>query len=194
MTWWMTVTDLKQYAYCPRIPFYERCLPGVRPITAKMDAGIRAHEDAEALEKRRQLRSYGLKTGDRQFDLVLYSPELRLTARIDMAILRPDGANIVAPVDYKLSSTAGEHFKLQLACYALMLEEEMELPAPYGFLYLISERRAERVALTAAAKLKARACLADLCASIDTEIMPEATARAGRCVNCEFRRFCNDVN
>ncbi len=35
----LTVTDLKQYCYCPRILFYMRCLPGVRPLTVKMEEG-----------------------------------------------------------------------------------------------------------------------------------------------------------
>lgn len=193
MTWSLTVTDLKQHIYCPRIPFYEHCLPGVRPVTPKMEEGIRSHEEEEAREKRRQLRSYGFASGERSFDVALYSAELGLTALIDMVILRPDGKSLVIPVDFKFSSTIGEHFRAQLACYALLAEEEMDLPAPYGFLYLIPERRAERVTLAPAAKLKVRATLMEIRANIEEEMMPEPTTRTGRCTNCEFRRFCNDV-
>ena len=41
--WLFEVTDLKQYAYCPRIVFYRYCLPKVRPITFLMEEGIRSH-------------------------------------------------------------------------------------------------------------------------------------------------------
>lgn len=193
MTWSLTVTDLKQWSYCPRIPFYDRCLPGVRPVTAKMDEGIHVHDDAASREKRRQLRSYGFETGERHFNVSLYSSELGMVALVDMVILRPDNKPIAVPVDYKLSSDLGEHFKLQLACYALLLEEEMELPVPYAFLYLIPERRAERIALSTAAKQKVRAYLVDLRICIEEERMPQGTRSTGRCVNCEFRRFCNDI-
>ncbi len=142
-----------------------------------MEAGIRVQEDAEAHERRRQLRSYGFTTGERHFDVSLYSVALRLSAVIDLVILRPDGQNIAIPVDYKLSSLTGEHFKLQLACYGLLAEEEMELPAPFGFLYLIPERRAEKVPLPAAVKLRAQAALAEMRSLIETEIMPEPTER-----------------
>lgn len=193
MTWTLTVTDLKQYAYCPRVLYFMRCLPTVRPVTAKMTEGILAQEAEETREQRRQLRSYGFTTGERHFGLSLFSSQLGLTALIDLTILRPDGKQIVVPVDYKMSDQIGAHFKLQLACYGLLLEDEMGLPAPVGFIYLIPERRAERVPLTEALKLRARAMLAEMRRVVEAEIMPEPASQAARCVNCEFRRFCNDV-
>lgn len=64
-------------------------------------------------------------------------------------ILQPDGQDVAVPADYKLSDLAGEHFKLQVACYGLLVEEEMGLPAPYGFIYLLLECRAQKVPITA---------------------------------------------
>jgi len=193
MSWTLTVTDLKQYTYCPRILYFTRCLSDVRPVTVKMEEGRLAGQDAEAREMRRQLRSYGFRTGDRHFGVSLYSAALGLTAQIDLVIFRPDGQDIVVPVDYKLSRMVGKHFKAQLACYALLLEEEMELPAPYGFIYLIPFRQAERIVLSRRLKRSVRATLAEMRALVESEIMPPPTRRRARCVNCEFRRFCNDV-
>lgn len=193
MTWFLTVTDVKQHWYCPRIPYYHRCLPGVRPVTAKMEAGIAAQADEEQREVRRQLRTYGFATGERQFNVPFCSTALGVTAVIDLIILRPDGKEMVVPVDYKLSDTSGEHFKAQLALYGLLLEEEIELAAPFGFLYLMVTRKAERVALTDRLKASARAAIAAIRACVEQDRMPEPTLQVGRCVNCEFRRFCNDV-
>jgi len=191
--WTFTVTDLKQYAYCPRILYFMRCLPGVRPITTKMREGIAAHDDAELREQRRQLRAYGFTTGERHFDVAIYSAALRINARLDLVIVEPDGKPIAVPVDYKMSDMTGAHVRLQLACYGLLVEEEMGLAAPYGFVYLTMERRAEKVALSAALKQETQAALREMRAIVEQELMPEPTARAARCVNCEFRRFCNDV-
>jgi len=191
--WTFTVTDLKQYAYCPRILYFMRCLPGVRPITTKMREGIAAHDDAELREQRRQLRAYGFTTGERHFDVAIYSAALRINARLDLVIVEPDGKPIAVPVDYKMSDMTGAHVRLQLACYGLLVEEEMGLAAPYGFVYLTMERRAEKVALSAALKQETQAALREMRAIVERELMPEPTARAARCVNCEFRRFCNDV-
>lgn len=193
MVWTLTVTDLKQYTYCSRILYFNRCLPAIRPITEKMAEGRRAQEDEQGREARRQLRTYGFTSGQRHFDVALYSSGLGISAVIDLVILRPDGQNIAIPVDYKLSDLAGEHFKLQLACYGLLVEEEMELPAPYGFIYLMPERRAQKVLITARDRERIQAALGEMREIVEAERMPVMTTRPARCVNCEFRRFCNDV-
>ena len=41
------VVDLKQYVYCPRIVYYHHCLPQVRPVTFKMEAGLAAQDEEE---------------------------------------------------------------------------------------------------------------------------------------------------
>jgi len=193
MVWTLTVTDLKQYTYCPRILYYTRCLPHVRPTTEKMAEGKRTQEDEQAREQRRQLRTYGFETGQRHFDVALYSSTLGVSAVIDLVILRPDGQSVAIPVDYKLSTLAGEHFKLQLACYGLLVEEEMELPAPYGFIYLMPERRAQKVTISARDRERILVALAEMREIVEAERMPAMTTRPARCVNCEFRLFCNDV-
>jgi CRISPR-associated exonuclease Cas4 len=192
-SWTLTVTDLKQYTYCPRILYFMRCLPGVRPVTTKMREGSAAHDDAELREQRRLLRAYGFTTGERHFDVAIYSADLRINALLDLVIVEPDGKPIAVPVDYKMSDMAGAHVRLQLACYGLLVEAEMGLAAPYGFVYLTVERRAEKVPFSAALKHETRAALHEMRAIVEAELMPEPTARVARCVNCEFRRFCNDV-
>lgn len=193
MTWTLIVTDLKQYTYCPRILYFNRCLPAVRPITEKMAEGKRAQEDEQSREVRRQLRTYGFSSGQRRFDVALYSSSLGVSAVVDLVILQPDGQGVAIPVDYKLSEMAGEHFKLQLACYGLLVEEEMGLPAPYGFIYLMPERRAQKVVISARDREHIKIALAEMREIVEAERMPAMTTRPARCINCEFRRFCNDV-
>lgn len=189
----LTVTDLKQYCYCPRILFYMRCLPGVRPLTTKMEEGKQAHEEEEEREERRQLRVYGFSRGERHFGVSLFSATLGMTALVDLVILRPDGKAQAVPVDYKLSRMVGPHVRMQLASYGLMLEEETGLPVPYGFVYLIQERRAEKVPLTPSLRIQTCTTLTAMRTLIESETMPPPTPRVAYCVNCEFRRFCNDV-
>ena len=193
----LEVTDLKQHAYCPRIVFYHYCLPHVRPVTFKMQAGIDAQDDESEREARRSLRSYGLAEGERFFDVRVQSDELALRGRIDLVIAVPErgapGAELI-PVDYKLSERVpGRHFKVQLATYALLLEAAWQLPARRGFLYLIPERRAVGVPITPALRRQAVAYLDEIRTMIARETMPEPPATRRPCVSCEFRRFCNDV-
>ena len=194
--WLLRVTDLKQFAYCPRIPYYHYCLPEVRPTTYKMDAGIRAQDRAEELEGRRSLRAYGLAEGRRHFNVSLASTRLGVSGQIDLVVEHVvDGEGRLTPVDYKLSRREpGRHFKLQLACYALLLEEFWRQPVDEGFLYLIPARRAVRVPVTTRLRNDVRRQLEEIRALVLAERMPPVPPKQrGRCVDCEFRRFCNDV-
>jgi len=191
------VTDLKQWTYCPRVLYYRYCLPEIRPITDLITAGIASHRDEGAREERRSLRNYGLAVGEHAFDVPLRSPTLGLRGRLDLAIAVPDraapGAEAVV-VEYKDSEKpAGSHFKLQLAAYALLLEEAWGLPVRRGFIYSIPLRQAELIVITPALRQKVRQTIADMQAAIVGEQMPDAPASRRPCVSCEFRRFCNDV-
>lgn len=195
--WLLEVTDLKQYICCPRIVFYRYCLPRVRPITYSMEEGIRCHEEEETREERRSLRNYGLTSGERVYRLPLQSPKLGLTGRVDLAIATPSrevpGAEAIV-VEYKLSEQkAGSHFTLQLAAYALLLEEAWGLPVNRGFLYSIPLRKAESVAITQHLRRKVMQTVAQIQQIVESEIMPSPPSSLRRCVTCEFRRFCNDV-
>ncbi|MBO9362814.1 MAG: CRISPR-associated protein Cas4 [Thermoflexus sp.] len=123
-----TVTDLKQYAYCPRIVFYTYCLPLLRPTTGKMEEGRLAHKEARDRERRRTLRIYGLEEACRHFDVWAASEELGLRGRIDLVLEVALGSSGMQrewiPVDYKQTHRrAGPHLRRQLAAYGMMLEE-----------------------------------------------------------------------
>ncbi len=195
--WYLEVTDLKQYTCCPRIVFYRYCLPRIRPITYTMAEGIRTHQEEDEREERRSLRTFGLKEGERTFHLALRSERLGLTGCLDLAIATPSKSDPTASaivVEYKLSEQkAGSHFKLQLAAYALLLEEAWQLPVRQSFLYAIPLRRAESIAITPGLRQKVSQTITSLRRMIEEERMPPPPTSQYRCVTCEFRRFCNDV-
>jgi CRISPR-associated exonuclease Cas4 len=185
------VTDLKQWVYCPRILYYHLCLPDVRPVTYKMKAGVEAGRAETDREERRSLWAYGLTDGEREFNVPLHSERLGLRGEVDMVITTPEGE--VIPVDYKLARTAGPHFRLQLAAYALLLEEGRGCAVRRGFLYYLPLRRAEAVAIDRRLRGQLGAALAGMRAMLEGEKMPPPTPHLRKCVACEFRRFCNDV-
>ena len=190
----LAVTDLKQWVYCPRILYYHQCLPDVRPVTYKMEAGIEAGRAEEGREERRSLRAYGLAEGEREFNVPLASERLGLRGEIDLLITLPGAAPAEAvPVDYKLSRTAGPHFKLQLAAYAALLEDVRGVRVRRGFLYYIPLRRAEAVPIDGRLRGQLEKTLASIRRALDSEEMPSPTRQLRKCVACEFRRFCNDV-
>jgi CRISPR-associated exonuclease Cas4 len=195
--WFVRVTDLKQYEYCQRIVYYEYCLPGIRPLTYKMEAGIASQDRVEGLEERRSLRAYGLSEGKRHFNVTVRSTTLGYTGQIDMVIetAAADGrGRCLLPVDFKLSRREpGRHFKLQLAAYALLLEENWGASVEQGAIYLIPARRAELIPITTRLRNDARRHLEEIRQLVQAQRMPAPTPHRNRCVHCEFRRFCNDV-
>ena len=190
-----TVTDLKQYTYCPRIVYYTYCLPLVRPTTYKMEAGIAAHEKAGEKERRRTLSAYGLEEGTRHFDVWVESPILGLRGRADMVseVEGEDGRELI-PVEYKQSRRGiGRHVKHQLAAYGMMLEETWEGEVRRGFVYSLLKRKAEEVKLTGRLRGQVREMVTGMREMVEREAMPAPPRLRRQCVNCEFRRFCNDV-
>lgn len=190
-----TVTDLKQYSYCPRVVFYTYCLPLVRPTTYKMEAGIAAHEQAERRERRRTLSAYGLEEGQRHFDVWVESDILGLRGRVDMVIETGEGeGRELIPVDYKQSRRQiGRHLKRQLTAYGLMLEETWGGMVRRGFIYSLVTRKAEEVALTKRLRGEVRETVVAMREMVERGMMPGPPKSRRPCVDCEFRRFCNDV-
>jgi CRISPR-associated exonuclease Cas4 len=188
----LRVTDLKQWAYCPRIFYYYHVLPDVRPETFKMEAGRQAGRSEVGREERRSLRAYGIAAGEREFDVAVRSPRLGVRGEIDM-VITVAGSGEVIPVDYKLARIAGVHFQLQLAVYGLLLEEMRACQVQRGFLYEIPLRRAVQVKLDARLRTKALKAVETMRQLFEQEAMPAPTTNRAKCVACEFRRFCNDV-
>ena len=115
---------------------------------------------------------------------------LGLRGEIDMVITLADE---VIPVDYKLSDKAGAHFKLQLAAYAMLLEEMRGVAVQRGFLYFIELRRAEAVPIDKKLRKQVHEAVAAMQQAAYSEQMPPPATQISKCVACEFRRFCNDV-
>jgi CRISPR-associated exonuclease Cas4 len=187
----VTATDLKQWAYCPRIPFYRHVMPVRSAPTYKMSRGKDVQAAVQALERRRGFRAYGMRQGERRFGLWLHSERLGLSGKLDLLILTPDACY---PVDFK--DTEGgprRNHRLQLAAYALLAEEAFARPAPDGFIFLVPEKRVVGLDLTEADRDEVRRALRDLRLMVEREALPSATPVRARCVACEFRNYCADI-
>lgn len=186
----LTVTDVKQFLYCPRIVYFTYCMPVRRPLTYKMVEGEKQHDETADRERRRTLKAYGLSEGERFFDVHLRSERLGLGGLLDMVIRT---AREVIPVEFKHSMAApGLNHKYQLTAYALLVEDEWERPVRRSFVYLIPLKRSQEVPITSGMRTFVVTALEKMRTMIDHETMPPGTRQRGRCVDCEFRRYCGD--
>lgn len=184
----VTVTDLRQYTYCPRVVYYMGMLP--RPLTGKMREGHKAHEDEVDREQRRSLRPYRLKEGERRYGVRLEDRDLGLRAMLDMLVITSDE---VIPIEHKLSNgpLVATH-RTQLMAYALLASAAYDLPARRGFVYWIPLRRASEVTFTSDLAERTHALIRAVRDVRGSEALPLPTPVLGRCTDCEYRRFCGD--
>lgn len=187
----LRVNDIKQYAYCPRIVFYQYSMPVEKKATWKMEQGKIEEAEIDRLEKRRKLSGYRLAEGERRFHFWLGSKRLGLTGKLDLLIESPEG---LFPVDFKM--TTGKPHRnhiFQLCGYALLLEDKFQQPVNKGFVYLIAKSDAVVFDLTPELKEQTRTVLGEIRRMIEKEEMPPPTPVRNRCTDCEYRNFCGDV-
>lgn len=186
----LKVSDIKQYLYCPRVVYFTYVLPVEKKVTPKMAVGKEEHFATARLEERRKLRHYGLAEGERVFNSYLSSPRLGLEGVLDMYVATSHGC---FPVDFKNAGRVALNHKYQLAAYVLLLEEHCRRPVRGGFVYLIPNRRAHYLEITAEARLYTRRLLGAIRHLIAREFFPPQPRRPTRCADCEYRNYCGDV-
>jgi len=187
----LTATDLKQWAYCKRIVYYQHVMPVEFTTSYKMERGKNVEAAVEAMEKRRGLRRYGLEGGERRFGLRVESRRLGLAGKLDLLIVTPTACY---PVDFK--DTEGgvrRNHRIQLAAYALMAQESLGLPVPAAFLYLVPSKEMVRVDVGDGIRAEVRAAVEEIRRMVREERMPEPTPVRARCTGCEFRNYCDDI-
>lgn len=187
----LPVTELRQWAYCPRVVYYHRIMPGAGRSTYKMEEGLRAQELIEGLEMRRTLREYGLGDAERQFGVWLSDEELGLSGKLDL-LLR--GERTAAVVDFKLTSgDVGENHRMQLAGYSVLVEKVLGLAAPTAFLFRIPDNKVFAVDVSGELRERAIGSVAAIRSMRESQELPEPTPVRARCTECEYANYCGDV-
>jgi len=185
------VTDLKQWAYCPRIVYYRRVMPGVGKPTFKMQEAQNAQELIERLELRRGLREYGMESARRRFGVWLTDEALGLAGKVDL-ILETDRS--AAVVDFKLTSgEPGDNHRLQLTGYGMLVETALKLPVEVAFLYRIPDNRLFTIPITEELRSSMRAAIVGIRKMGDRQLFPDPTPVRGRCAECEYANYCSDI-
>jgi CRISPR-associated exonuclease Cas4 len=185
------VTDLKQWAYCPRIVYYHRVMPALVKPTFKMREAVAAQDLIESLEIRRGLMEYGLESAQRLFNVWLRDEGLGLSGKADLLLVSPDQT---AVVDFKLTSgDVGENHRMQLAGYSLLAEAAYGVPARRAFVYRIPDNRVFAVEITGNLRTAVRTGVEAIRRMADKQWWPPPTPVRGRCVECEFANYCGDV-
>ncbi len=183
----ITVVELKRYAYCPRILFITHVLHLDEVVSEAMEAGLEQHDDAiitpivAKLKALRVLRSIELR-----------SELLKMGGKPDYLIITRNKEYI--PVEVKWASSdkgrvRWDH-KLQLAAYALLVEENFKTTVKRGYIYYLKDRRVAGLVIDEGLKNLTRRIVENIHKIILEERDPGIVSPPTRCVNCGYKAYC----
>ena len=186
----LPVSLLRQYAFCPRIPWFMEALGLNPPRPPWVRQGTDHHQRERMLQRRRRLSRYGLTEARLIEEPQLYAPDIGLHGRPD-ALLETE--NAVYPLEFKLgdSKPASGHL-LQVAAYALLAESVRGKPSPAGFILYGERGKTLRVEMDTRMRGKVMKACANLKQALEKGLLPVSAASAAQCTQCEFLNYCND--
>jgi CRISPR-associated exonuclease Cas4 len=190
----LRVSDLRQWTYCPRVAWWTHVCPVGKLESFKMKLGLLKERRLQRLQRRRTLRSFGFKggVGSIECNVTLFSPRLQLSGRLDL-LLRWGASRF--PVEIKFTKgPARLNHRLQLAGYAILLEEEYGMPVPHGYVVRLPDDTVDHVLIDGPLRDLAAKTLDALRIMIRDERIPPPSPLLARCADCEYRLFCGDVD
>ena len=179
-----------EYLYCPRYTYFEYVLriPQNEEKFYKVLRGRELHD--EKLERNKDYLRNKIGVTEKWLDQYLGMKGLR--GRVDEVLKLKDGS--FAPLDYKFAiwkDKVYETYKQQLACYAVLIEENFKTEVNKGFLiYVRSHHKVIEVEITEENKKIIKKSMAEMITIINKNKFPKATKYKKRCINCTYRNIC----
>jgi CRISPR-associated exonuclease Cas4 len=188
---YITAADIKRYAWCPRIIYFTHVLHLEERVTEAMEEGKEEHDDAIIAPIVAQLKARKVIKG-----LNLVSDTLRLSGKPDFILDTKFGE--LVPVEVKVaslytSSKAKKDHVMQLACYALLIEDNFKRVVKRCVVYYLRDKRVAYVALTNDLKLEAKKAIDKAYKIIEQEEMPKVRQPINKCKNCGYYRYCYPI-
>lgn len=185
---YVSALDVKNYALCPRITYYMRILHLYEADTEAMKYGREYHDEAVTAQLVPLLKAVKVLRG-----LELLSDRLRVTGKVDYVFVTRQGEYV--PVEVKWSEPAPKgqvrrNHKLQLATYALLIEEVFNTTVKRAAVYYARARQTLVLHVTQSLKLEAKKAIRKIYEMISNEEEPKVKASGRICENCGYRRYC----
>ena len=170
----INVSDLNQYAYCPRRYWYLHFY----------DTQGRNYERVEGKTKHENQST----RGDWVNELYLESKNLGLKGKIDVLDLETDR---VVPVERKRAES-GDYYKsdeVQLAGYCMLLEDHLDEPVREGAIYLYETDQRMHIPITEDHRTAVREQI-EAIRSMSVDSIPPLTDNPKKCEACSAREYC----
>jgi len=192
----VSVTDIKQYVYCPRIVYFDRVLHATPVFGSQQEDSKALHEDYVKNELRRKDAVYyspEFVGAEKLLFISLGSSSLGLQGNVDCIIKTVSGEYV--PVEYKnMNSDKGRvcmQHKYQLVGYALLIEDNFETVVKRGLVNYLPETLILQFEITPTMKSYVKRVLGHIKRIIrDEELPPIRVARQKCGGGCGHKQVC----
>lgn len=185
------VSDLRQWVYCSRVIWWTHVCPVGKLESFKMKQGLSKERRLQRLQRRRTLRAFGLKEGQVECNVSLYSAELGLSGKLDMLVRR---GIVRHPIEVKFThGPARLNHRLQLGGYAMLLESVFGVTVSHGYIVRLPDDAVDKIAIDEPLRELVWRTIKAVRATIRREQMPPPAPFVASCIDCEYLRFCGDV-
>jgi len=183
-------SQIIEYLYCPRYTYFEfvLCIPQYEEKYYKVMKGREIH-DEKSNQNKEYLRQ---RIGAANKHLNQYLCNDYLRGEVDEVLELNDGT--MAPLDYKYAEYKEKIFntyKTQLACYAVLIEDNFKKKVNKGFLvYIRSNNKLIEIAINETDKDGVKECAKDIVDIIDRNYFPKGTRDKLKCIDCTYKNIC----
>jgi len=192
----VSVTDIKHYVYCPRLVYFDKVLHATPVFGSQQEEGKESHEDYVGKELRRK-------------DAIYYSPEFVGAEKLLFSSLSSDALGLQGNVDLIIKTAKGEFVpveyknmrsddgrvcmdhKYQLVAYALLIEENFGAIVKRGFVNYIPETLILQFEITPTMKSHVKRVLGHIKRIIREEELPPVRVAKHKCQGgCGHKQTC----
>jgi CRISPR-associated exonuclease Cas4 len=188
----LTIVQLRQYFFCPRINWYQVNSYNLPKENIWMTQGNEYHAHRETLLKKKLLKRFKNINIKLDYRVPVYSAKYMIHGIVDAVI---QNEKEVYPIEFKLNpASKSKGILFQMLGYAVCLEEKHNTKIEKGF--LVSGKNAKLIEVRFSDRDKIE--LADTIKRIkeirENDFLPESSASPEKCYQCEYLNFCNDRN
>lgn len=186
-----TVSDLKDYIFCPRLIYFKKIHKFKEPLknNALVQEGALLHKN------RLKYKQYSYKIlkgfNENKKEVKLFSQKLNLCGVVDEIFFY---SKEIIPVEYKFSKYTGTVYDcniLQLTLYAYLIKTIYKVSVKKGYLFYIKDKVVPiEIIFQDEDFLKCDLCLKELELFINSQEFPEVLENKEKCNSCYFRKIC----
>ncbi|MDX8337024.1 CRISPR-associated protein Cas4 [Candidatus Cetobacterium colombiensis] len=187
----LTVTDLKNYIYCPRIIYFKN----LHKFSEPLKNNSLVQEGSDLHKKRFKYKNY-LKKIFKEFEfnkkeVKIYDKNMDICGVVDEIFFSSKEA---VPVEYKFSNYTGEIYEtnlIQLTLYALLIKKTYNINVLRGYIiYTRNEVKCIEVIFEDMDFVNCLDNIKKLRENFLQEYIPELNENIEKCNSCYFKKIC----